>query len=77
MAVNVLIVFSMKATVEIPDEMIERMKTLTHSHTDEEAVLAAISEFDGQHSLEYAVSRLGTFEDFMTVEDLKTQREQD
>ena len=67
----------MKATLEIPDEMIERMKALTHSRTDQEAVLAAITEFDGQHSLEYAVSRLGTFEDFMTGEDLKTQREQE
>ncbi len=57
--------------------MIERMKALTHARTDEEAVLAAITEFDGQHSLEYAVSRLGTFDDFMTGEDLKAQREQD
>ena len=48
-----------------------------HSRTDQEAVLAAITEFDGQHSLEYAVSRLGTFEDLMTGEDLKTQREQE
>ena len=67
----------MKATLEIPDEMMERMKALTHARTDEEAVLAAIAEFDGQHSLAYAVSRLGTFEDFMTGEDLKTQRDQD
>jgi hypothetical protein len=66
----------MTTTLDIPNEVLERAMKLTHARTQEEAVLAAVKGFVEQNSLEYAVSRLGTFEKFMTQEELKARREQ-
>jgi len=67
---------TMTTTVDVPKEMLERVMKTTRARTEEEAVLAALAAFNERSSLEFAVSRLGTFEDFMTPGELKAQREQ-
>lgn len=50
---------------------------LTGSKTKREAVIIAIKDFNRRRRLEQLTEMLGTFDDFMSQDDLKEMREDD
>ena len=65
----------MKTTVEIPDEELRQVIKYTNAKTKREAVVQAIKDFNRRQRLAQLTKVLGTFEDFMTQDDLKEMRE--
>ncbi len=65
----------MKTTVEIPDEELRQVIKYTKAKTKREAVVHAIKDFNRRQRLAQLTKILGTFEDFMTQDDLKEMRE--
>ncbi len=65
----------MKTTVEIPDEELRQVIKYTKAKTKREAVVHAIKDFNRRQRLAQLTKVLGTFEDFMTQDDLKEMRE--
>ena len=65
----------MKTTVEIPDEELRQVIKYTKAKTKREAVVHAIKYFNRRQRLAQLTKVLGTFEDFMTQDDLKEMRE--
>jgi len=65
----------MKTTIEIPDEELHQVMKYTKAKTKREAVVYAIKDFNRRKRLAQLAKVLGTFEDFMTQEDLKEMRE--
>lgn len=65
----------MKTTIEIPDEELRQVMKFTKAKTKREAVVYAIKDFNRRKRLAKLAKVLGTFEDFMTQDELKTMRE--
>ena len=65
----------MKTTIEIPDEELRQVMKYTKAKTKREAVVYAIKDFNRRKRLAQLAKVLGTFEDFMTQEELKEMRE--
>jgi Arc/MetJ family transcription regulator len=65
----------MKTTIEIPDEELRQVIKFTKAKTKREAVVYAIKDFNRRQRLAQLSEVLGTFEDFMTLVDLKEIRE--
>lgn len=65
----------MKTTIDIPDEELEQLLKHTGARTKREAVVRAVQLFNRQQRLARAAEILGTFENFMTQEDLHQMRE--
>ena len=65
----------MKTTIEIPDEELRQVMKYTKAKTKKEAVVYAIKDFNRRKRLAQLSNVLGTFEDFMTQDDLKIMRE--
>ncbi len=65
----------MKTTVEIPDEELRQVIKYTKAKTKREAIVHAIKDFNRRQRLAQLTKVLGTFEDFMTQDDLKEMRE--
>lgn len=65
----------MKTTIEIPDEELRQVIKYTKAKTKREAVVYAIKDFNRRQRLAQLAKVLGTFEDFMTQDDLKEMRE--
>lgn len=65
----------MKTTIDIPDNELADAIRFTGSKTKREAVVIAIKDFNRRRRLEKLAKALGTFENFMTQDDLKTMRE--
>ena len=65
----------MKTTVEIPDEELRQVIKYTKAKTKREAIVHAIKDFNRRQRLAQLTKILGTFEDFMTQDDLKEMRE--
>jgi Arc/MetJ family transcription regulator len=66
----------MKTTIDIPDDLLKSMMKRTGSKTIRGAMIAAIESYlhrEGQRDL---VKHLGTFKDFMTIEELQAMREE-
>ena len=65
----------MKTTVDLPeDDLAEAMK-YAKVKTKTEAVALAVADFNRRHRLAALTRHLGTFQDFMTSDDLKRMRE--
>ena len=64
----------MKTTIDIPDKDLKGLLKNTNAHTKREAVLTAIRDYNCRMRRKALAEKLGTFENFMTPEELKTLR---
>jgi Arc/MetJ family transcription regulator len=67
----------MKTTIDIPENELREAIKYTGAKTKKEAVVYAIRDFNKRHRLAEIADILGTFDDFMTQDDLKKMREDD
>ena len=67
----------MKTTVDIPIGELEEAMRHTGAATKREAVVTALVDFNRRHRLARLVEHLGTFEHFLTGEELQRRRESD
>lgn len=66
----------MKTTIDIPDQELREVMRHTGARTKREAVVTAIAEFNRRQRARELVARFGTFDDFMTQEELRRMREE-
>ena len=66
----------MKTTIDIPDKELEEAIRHTRAVTKREAVVTALTEFNRRCRLAKTIELLGTFENFLTHEELSRLREQ-
>lgn len=67
----------MKTTLDIPKYKISAIQKIYHISTKREAVIYALDETLRRYKIEKLIEKLGTFEDFMTQDDLKAMRNRD
>lgn len=67
----------MKTTLDIPEEKIATVQNAYNIHTKRDAVIFALDEAVKRYKIEKLIDKLGTFENFMTQEDLRTMRDLD
>ena len=67
----------MKTTIDIPEEELREAMRSTGARSKREAVVIALSEFNRRRRLERLVEQFGTFESFLTPEELRRLREAD
>lgn len=67
----------MKTTIDIPEETLRETMQHTGARTKKEAVVTALADFNRRRRLERLADQLGTFDDFMTLEELFRLREED
>jgi Arc/MetJ family transcription regulator len=67
----------MKTTIDIPDKELRDAMRHTGARTKKEAVVTALADFNRRRRLERLADQLGTFDDFMTLEELLRLREED
>ncbi len=65
----------MKTTIDIPDDELHQVIAFTKAKTKREAVVYAIKDFNRRRRLEQLSEMLGTFEDFMSQDELREMRE--
>lgn len=65
----------MKTTIDIPDKLLEETIKRTKAKTKREAILHALQYFNKTKRCRELTEMLGTFEDFMTQEELSRMRE--
>lgn len=65
---------SMKTTIDIPDEALRQVMKYTKAKTKREAVVYAIEDFNRRKRLSQLAKVLGTFENFMSQDELKEMR---
>ena len=65
----------MKTTIDIPDDELQQVIEFTKAKTKREAVVYAIKDFNRRRRLAQLSEMLGTFEDFMSQDELKEMRE--
>ncbi len=66
----------MKTTIDIPREQLEEALRHIGARTKREAVVTALADFNRRRRLAQAVKSFGTFEDFLTHEELSRLREE-
>jgi Arc/MetJ family transcription regulator len=66
----------MKTTIDIPDEELEAVMRNTGAATKREAVVTAVSEFNRRKEMQKLIAQFGTFEKFMTQQELRRMREE-
>jgi hypothetical protein len=64
----------MKTTVDIPENVMKDALRLTRAKTKRDAVVGAMQEFIRREKLAKLVKHLGTFDTFMTQEELMDMR---
>lgn len=64
----------MKTTLDLPDAQVTEAMKHTGAKSRNEAVLKALADFNRRQRLKKLAAKLGTFENFMTIEELKTLR---
>ena len=67
----------MKTTIDIPDDVLQEAMRFSGATTKREVVLCALQEYNRRRRLARLAKRLGTFERFMTHEELDRLREAD
>ncbi len=67
----------MKTTVDIPINELQEALRHTGAKTKREAIVTAIVDFNRRHRLARLLARLGTFEHFMSNEELERLRSED
>lgn len=73
---NLLRLDGMKTTLDIPEKELEEAIRHTGAKTKREAVVIALSEFNRRRRLQKLAEKFGTFEGFMTQDDLRRMREE-
>lgn len=66
---------SMKTTVDIPDKVLREVIRNTGAKTKREAILTAIEEFNQRRRLAKLAARFGSFDGFISNEELARLRE--
>ena len=61
---------SMKTTIDIPEKELQEAIRHTGAKTKREAVVTALTEFNRRRRLAKLVERFGTFEQFLSHDDL-------
>jgi hypothetical protein len=64
----------MKTTIDIPEEEMEQLLRNTRAKTKKRAVLEAVVDFNRRKRLARVAKMLGTFQDFITAEELRRMR---
>jgi Arc/MetJ family transcription regulator len=64
----------MKTTVDIPENVMKDALRLTRAKTKRDAVVGAMQEYIRREKLAKLVKHLGTFDTFMTQEELTDMR---
>ena len=64
----------MKTTVDIPENVMKDALRLTRAKTKRDAVVGAMQEYIRREKLAKLVKHLGTFDKFMTQEELMDMR---
>ena len=63
--------------IYIPEDVLERAVRVAHAATPQEVVLKALEEFVRRHDQTQLIPLLGTFDGFMTPEELDEMRKMD
>jgi Arc/MetJ family transcription regulator len=66
----------MKTTVNIPEDELAEAIRHTGAKTKREAVVIALSEFNRRRRLQNLAEKFGTFDNFMTQQELQRMREE-
>ena len=66
---------SMKTTIDLPEHELAEAMRHTKAKTKTEAVNLAVAEYNRRQRLARLASKLGTFKDLMTREELRKMRE--
>ena len=65
----------MKTTVDIPQDMLVELIEHTEARTKREAILTAIEEYNRKKKVAALADVVGTFEQFMTADELSQSRD--
>jgi hypothetical protein len=65
----------MKTTIDIPEKELREAMHYTGARSKREAVVTALADFNRRRRLERLVEQFGTFDAFLTQEELQRQRE--
>jgi Arc/MetJ family transcription regulator len=65
----------MKTTIDIPDSVLKEVLANTGAKTKRQAILTAVSEYNKRRRLARLAERLGSFEGFISNEELEKLRE--
>ena len=68
---------NMKTTVDIPDDMLGELIENTEARTKREAILTAIEEYNRKKKIAALADVVGTFDQFMTADELNQSRGSD
>jgi hypothetical protein len=66
----------MKTTVDIPDKSLRDLMNFTRAETKRAAIVQAVDEFNRRQRMTRLTRYVGTFNDFMTQEDLAKDRKE-
>jgi hypothetical protein len=66
----------MKTTIDIPEKELRDAIRYTGARSKREAVVTALADFNRRQRLQRIAQQFGTFEDFLTHEDLRRMREE-
>ena len=66
----------MKTTIDIPEEELEEALRNTGATTKRQAVVAALIDFNRRYRLRKLVERLGTYEHFLSHQELRRLRDE-
>lgn len=64
----------MKTSIDIPDELLDELLDNTKADTKREAILTAIEDFVRKKKMASAADMIGTFDQFMSSDDLMKSR---
>jgi Arc/MetJ family transcription regulator len=67
---------SMKTTIDIPDKELRDAMRYTGARSKREAVVAALVDFNRRQRLQRLTQQFGTFDEFLTHEELRRMREE-
>jgi len=65
----------MKTTIDIPESELRQAMKYTGAKTKKDAIVFALKDFNKRQRLARIAKMLGTFDDFMTQDELKIMRE--
>ena len=66
---------SMKTTIDIPSDILQEVLANTGAKTKREAILTAVVEFNRRRRLAKLANRFGSFEGFISNDELTKLRE--
>jgi Arc/MetJ family transcription regulator len=66
----------MKTTIDIPEKELRDAMKYTGARSKREAVVAALVDFNRRQRLQRLAQQFGTFEDFLSQEELQRMREE-